>query len=59
MSVFQVEIFGSKSFISLLFLPPELHVAYKVKLSRYTPWRCLGGEEAWLLLILDLGIRWG
>jgi hypothetical protein len=31
----------------------------KVKQSRYTPWRRLGGEEVWLLLIHDLGIRWG
>jgi hypothetical protein len=23
------------------------------------PWRCLGGEEVWLLLIHDLGTRWG
>jgi hypothetical protein len=28
----------------------------KVKQSRYTPWR---GEEVRLLLILDLGTRWG
>jgi hypothetical protein len=38
----------------------ELH-ASKVsvgKLSRYTPWRRLGGE-VWLLLILELGTRWG
>jgi hypothetical protein len=31
----------------------------KVKQSRYTPWRRLGGEEVQLLLILDLGTRWG
>jgi hypothetical protein len=30
----------------------------KVKLSCYMPWKCLGGEEVQLLLILDLGIRW-
>jgi hypothetical protein len=30
----------------------------KVKQSRYTPWRRLGGEEVYLLLILDLGTRW-
>jgi hypothetical protein len=30
----------------------------KVKQSRYTPWRRLGGEEVWLLLILDLNTRW-
>jgi hypothetical protein len=31
----------------------------KVKQSRYTPWRRLGGEEVQLLLILDLGNRRG
>jgi hypothetical protein len=31
----------------------------KVEQSRYTPWRRLGGEELQLLLILDLGNRWG
>jgi hypothetical protein len=31
----------------------------KVKQSRYTPWRRLGGEEIQLLLILDLDTRWG
>jgi hypothetical protein len=31
----------------------------KVKQSRYTPWRHLGGEEVSLLLIHDLGTRWG
>jgi hypothetical protein len=31
----------------------------KVKLSQYTPWRNMGGEEVQLLLILNLGIRWG
>jgi hypothetical protein len=31
----------------------------KVKQSRYTPWRRLGGEEVYLLLIHDLGTRWG
>jgi hypothetical protein len=31
----------------------------KLKLSHCTPWRRLGGEEVQLLLILDLGIRWG
>jgi hypothetical protein len=29
----------------------------KVKQSRYTPWRRLGGEEVYLLLVLDLGTR--
>jgi hypothetical protein len=28
-------------------------------MSRYTPWRCLGGEEEKLLIILNLGTRWG
>jgi hypothetical protein len=27
----------------------------KVKVSRYTPWRRMGGEEVLLLLILNLG----
>jgi hypothetical protein len=40
-----------------------LHNTYKVKkkvkLSRYTPWRHMGGEEVQLLLILNLGTRWG
>jgi hypothetical protein len=36
----------------------NLHVD-KVKQSRYTPWRRLGGEEVLLLLIHDLGTRWG
>jgi hypothetical protein len=31
----------------------------KVKLSRYRPWRHKGGEEEKLLLILNLGTRWG
>jgi hypothetical protein len=31
----------------------------KVKQSLYTPWRRLGGEEVELLLIHDLGTRWG
>jgi hypothetical protein len=31
----------------------------KVKQSRYTPWKRLGGEDVYLLLIHDLGIRWG
>jgi hypothetical protein len=31
----------------------------KVKQSRYSPWRRLGGEEVYLLLIHDLGTRWG
>jgi hypothetical protein len=39
----------------LYFTPVKL----KLKLSRYTPWRRLGEEEIQLLLILDLGTRWG
>jgi hypothetical protein len=31
----------------------------RVKQSHYTPWRRLGGEETYLLLIHDLGTRWG
>jgi hypothetical protein len=31
----------------------------KAKQSRYTPWWRLGGEELYLLPILDLGTRWG
>jgi hypothetical protein len=31
----------------------------KVKLSRYKPWWRLEGQEVCLLLILDLGTRWG
>jgi hypothetical protein len=31
----------------------------KAKLSCYTPWRHLGEEEVQLLLVLDLGTRWG
>jgi hypothetical protein len=29
-----------------------------LKQSHYTPWRRLGGEEVYVLLILDLGTRW-
>jgi hypothetical protein len=31
----------------------------KLKQSLYTPWRRLGGQEVQLLLIFDLGTRWG
>jgi hypothetical protein len=31
----------------------------KIKVFRYTPWRGLGGEKVQLLLILNLGTRWG
>jgi hypothetical protein len=34
-------------------------ISEKAKQSRYTPWRRLGGEEIYLLLILDLGSRCG
>jgi hypothetical protein len=34
----------------------EMH---RVKLSWYMPWKRLVGEEVQLLLILDLGTRWG
>jgi hypothetical protein len=30
---------------------------FKVKLSLYTPLRRLWREEAWLMLVLDLGVR--
>jgi hypothetical protein len=36
----------------------SIYKKVKVKQSRYAPWRRLGGEEVWLLLILDLGTRW-
>jgi hypothetical protein len=38
--------------------PEDSHLP-KIKLSRYTPWRRLRGEEVQFLLILDLGTRWG
>jgi hypothetical protein len=38
---------------------PNFGLRVKVKLSRYTPWRRFGGEEVLLLLILNLGTRWG
>jgi hypothetical protein len=31
----------------------------KKKQSRYTPWRRWGGQEVELILIHDLGTRWG
>jgi hypothetical protein len=31
----------------------------KVKVSYYMPWRHMGGEEVYLLFILNLGTRWG
>jgi hypothetical protein len=50
------ELFGDHSFSRRTLL----HVVKKkVKWSRYTPWRRLGGEELQLLLILNLGTRWG
>jgi hypothetical protein len=42
-------------------LPPTTCVRQntKAKQSLYTPWRRLGGKEVQLLLIHDLGTRWG
>jgi hypothetical protein len=37
----------------------EDSVKKKGKLSRYTPWRHMGGKEIQLPLILNLGTRWG
>jgi hypothetical protein len=37
----------------------QLTETLKVKQSLYTPWRRLVGEEVYLLLIHDLGTRWG
>jgi hypothetical protein len=31
----------------------------KAELSRYTPWRRLGGQKVYLLLIRNVGTRWG
>jgi hypothetical protein len=36
-----------------------LQMPCKVKLSRYMPWRHMGGKEEKLLLILNLSTRWG
>jgi hypothetical protein len=36
-----------------------LKLKKRVKQSHYTPWRRLGGEDVYLLLIHDLGTRWG
>jgi hypothetical protein len=36
-----------------------LLVSKKVKWSRHMPWRHMGGEEVQLLLVLNLGTRWG
>jgi hypothetical protein len=36
-----------------------ISVKVKKKQSHYTPWRRLGGEEVQLILVLDLGTRWG
>jgi hypothetical protein len=38
---------------------PVMLMLQIVKVSRYTPWMRLGGEEEKLLLILNLGTRWG
>jgi hypothetical protein len=37
----------------------ELEISHEVKLSRYSSCRRQGGEKMLLLLILDLGTRWG
>jgi hypothetical protein len=39
-------------------IPNNVVCVSKVKQYHYTPWRRLGGEELYLLLILDLGTRW-
>jgi hypothetical protein len=39
-------------------IKPNNTLKKKVKLSRYMPWRHMGGEEIQLLLILNLGTRW-
>jgi hypothetical protein len=51
---------------SVAMLPYQQTISNKIsrllakgKLSCYMPWRHLGGEEVQLLLILDLGTRWG
>jgi hypothetical protein len=53
---------------AVLFLPNMKQTFYcmthwafwrPLKQSRYTPWRRLWGEEVYLLLIHDLGTRWG
>jgi hypothetical protein len=37
----------------------RINIFLKVKQSRYTPWRRLGGEEIYLLLIHNIDTRWG
>jgi hypothetical protein len=50
-------ILGSRNFIIFLYF---IHLCKKkVKLSRYTPWRHMRGEKVQLLLILNIGTRWG
>jgi hypothetical protein len=41
-----------------MFYDPQIKKK-KVKLSHYTPWTRLGREDLYLLLIIDLGIKWG
>jgi hypothetical protein len=45
--------------LTVRFTSCMMFLLQKVKLSRYTPWRHLGGEEVQLLLILNLSTRWG
>jgi hypothetical protein len=51
-----ISLMRAKRSANLILLHP---IIIKVKLSRYTPWRHMGGKEVWLLLILNLGTRWG
>jgi hypothetical protein len=37
----------------------KIEFTVKVKLSRHTPWRSLGGGKVQLLLVLDLGTALG
>jgi hypothetical protein len=55
--LFNYSLFNNAASSSHYVAHPMIKV--KVKQSRYTPWRRLGGEEIQLLLILDLGTRWG
>jgi hypothetical protein len=48
-----------QSVISNRFNECQYQSVKKLKLSQYTPLRRLGGEEVYLLRILDLGTRWG
>jgi hypothetical protein len=46
-------------FFNLNDIPVYVTYNHKKKQFLYTPWWRLGGEEVKLLLILDLGTRWG